>query len=198
MSDLSYDEVYPIVLPTCHVSELLVREQHLLMRHAGVSTLISSLRGSYWIIGLRCLAKRVKRGCIPCQRQDVRACNAPVAPLPKSRVTEAPPFAITGIDFAGPVFCVDQPRKKLYVCLFTCAVTRAVHVELVDSLSLNDFMLALRRFTARRGMPSEIYSDNAATLKGAESLLQKHFGHLAPVWKYIVPLSPWWGDGGKG
>ena len=192
-SDLSYDEVHPILLPSSRLSELLIREQHVLMRHAGVPTLVSSLRGSYWIIGLRRLAKGVKRQCVPCQRQDSRPCNASVAPLPKSRVTEAPPFAVTGVDFAGPVFCVDEPRSKYYICLFTCAVTRAIHLELVGSLSLDDFMLALRRFAARRGMPVEMHSDNAPTLKGADSLLQRYFGHLAPAWKYIAPLSPWWG-----
>ncbi|XP_043244832.1 uncharacterized protein LOC122393157 [Amphibalanus amphitrite] len=193
LADLSDDEVHPVLLPSCHVCELLVREQHLLMKHAGVPTLVTALRGSFWIVGVRRLAKRVKRQCVSCQKQDARSCNAPVAPLPRSRVTQAPPFAVTGLDFAGPVFCLDQPRKKLYICLFTCAVTRAVHLELMDSMSLSDFLLALRRFAARRGMPSEIFSDNAATLKGADSYLQAQLGHLAPVWRYIAPQSPWWG-----
>ena len=193
MADLSDDEIHPILLPNCHVTELLVREQHLLMRHAGVPTLISALRGSFWIIGVRRIAKRVKRQCILCQKQDARSCNTPVAPLPRARVTQSPPFAVTGLDFAGPVFCLDQPCKKLYICLFTCAVTRAVHLELMDSMSLSDFVLALRRFAARRGMPSEIFSDNAATLKGAAAYLQTQLGHLAPAWRFIAPQSPWWG-----
>ena len=192
MADLSDDEIHPVLLPSCHVTELLVREQHLLMKHAGVSTLISALRGSFWIVGAKRHAKRVKRQCVSCQKQDARSCNAPVSPLPRSRVTQAPPFAVTGLDFAGPVFCLDQPRKKLYICLFTCAVTRAVHLELMDSMSLSDFVLALRRFAARRGMPAEI-SDNAATLKGADAYLQTQLGHLAPHWRYIAPQSPWWG-----
>ena len=83
--------------------------------------------------------------------------------------------------------------QKYYICLFTCAVARAIHLELVGLLSLGDFMLAFRRFAARRGMPSEMHPDNAPTFKGADSLLQRYFGHLAPAWKYIVPLSPWLG-----
>lgn len=97
------------------------------------------------------------------------------------------------MDHAGPVYCVDFPEKKFYITLFTCAVTRAIHIELVDSLSQEQFMLALRRFAARRGMPSIIYSDNAKTFLGADAMLQKHLGHLAPEWKLIVPRSPWWG-----
>ena len=193
LSELSYEAKHPILLPRGRVSELLVREHHRLMSHAGVSTLITAIRASYWIIGLRCLAKRVKRSCVSCQRQDAPECNQPAAPLPEGSATKSPPFSVTGVDHAGPVFCVDFPGKKLYITLFTCAVTRAVHLELVESLSQDQFMLAFRRFAARRGMPSVMYSDNARTFLSADVLLQKCFGHLAPRWRLIVPRSPWWG-----
>ena len=193
MSDLQYEEKHPVLLPRSHLTELLVREQHLLLRHAGVATVITALRGAYWILGLRCIAKRIKRGCVICQRHDSRPCNEEAAPLPGCRVTESPPFSVTGVDFAGPVFSVDFPKKKFYICLFTCAVTRAVHLEMTDALSMSEFMMALRRFAARRGLPRIIYSDNAATFKGADALLQRYFGHLAPEWRFIVPRSPWWG-----
>ena len=110
------------------MSELLVREQHRLMSHAGVSTLVTAIRASYWIVGLRCLAKKVKRSCVSCQKQDAPSCNEQAAPLPESRATRAPPFSVTGVDHAGPVFCVDFPGRKFYITLFTCAVTRAVHL----------------------------------------------------------------------
>ena len=193
MCDLAYEAKHPVLLPKGRVSELLVRDQHVLMCHAGVSTLITAVRGAYWIIGLRCIAKRVKRSCVGCRRQDAPTCNEPAAPLPESRVSEAPPFAVTGVDHAGPVYCVDFPGQKFYITLFTCAVTRAVHVELVNSLSQEQFILALRRFAARRGMPSIIYSDNAKTFLGASVQLQKHLGHLAPEWRLITPRSPWHG-----
>ena len=164
-----------------------------MMCHCGVSTLITALRAAFWIVGLRCLAKRIKRSCLVCQRQDAVQCNEPAAPLPRDRVTRAPPFSVTGVDFAGPIFAVDCPRRKFYVCLFTCAVTRAVHLELTGSLSQADFLMALRRFAARRTLPSVIYSDNARTFSGADQLMQRYFGHLAPRWKFIVPNSPWWG-----
>ena len=192
-SELSHEEKHPILLPKGRVAELLVRDQHRLMSHCGVSTLITAVRAAYFVVGLRCLAKRVKRSCVSCQRQDAAACNEPAAPLPRDRVTRAPPFSVTGVDFAGPIFALDFPRQKLYVCLFTCAVTRAVHLELTASLSQEEFLMALRRFAARRGLPSVIYSDNARTFTGADALLQRYFGHLAPRWKFIVPRSPWWG-----
>jgi hypothetical protein len=192
-SDLSYGSKHPIILPKCHVSKLLVRFQHVLLKHAGVETLITSLRNNYWILGVRRVAKQVKRECVPCQRFDSKACNQPVAPLPDLRVKESPPFCVIGLDNAGPLFCSDDPSRKLYILLFTCAVVRAVHLEITESLSLVDFMLAFRRFVSRRGLPKIVYSDNAKTFVGAQAKLLKHFGPLSPQWKFIMPRSPWWG-----
>ncbi|XP_014675866.1 PREDICTED: uncharacterized protein LOC106815855 [Priapulus caudatus] len=58
-SNLDYESRHPVILPQCHVSKLLVRFQHVFLKHAGVSTLVSTLRGSYWIVGVRRLAKTV-------------------------------------------------------------------------------------------------------------------------------------------
>ena len=192
-SSLSYEEKNPIIIPKGHVAEKLVEFQHKFLKHGGVQSMVTSLRGSYWIVGLRRIAKGVKRNCVPCCRIDALPCNAPVAPLPQLRATEAPPFSITGLDNAGPVYCVDLPGKKLYILLLTCAVVRAVHLELVDSMSTEDFLLGLRRFSARRGLPSVIYSDNGSNFACGEKELRSYFGHLCPEWKFTVPGSPWWG-----
>lgn len=48
-SDLSYDSKHPIIIPNCHVAKLIVRFQYKLLKHAGVHTLMSTIRNSYWI-----------------------------------------------------------------------------------------------------------------------------------------------------
>lgn len=190
---LLYNEKNPILLPKCHVTFLLVRAQHESMSHAGVSTLLTVLRNNYWIIALRSIAKHVYKQCVECQRQESKPCGQITAPLPEDRISKAKSFSIVGIDHAGPLFCSDFPEKKLYILLITCAVTRAIHVELVDSLSLEDFFYAFRRFAARRGFPTVVYSDNSKTFQGADHLLQRKLGHLSILWKFSAPLAPWWG-----
>ncbi|XP_068235740.1 uncharacterized protein [Palaemon carinicauda] len=190
-SDLGYESKHPIILPKGHFSKLLVQFQHKFLKHAGVNSIVSSLRSSFHVTGVRRMAKTVVRECLDCCRHDSRPCSQPAAPLPDLRVTPAPPFAVTGIDFAGPVFSADYQGKKLYMLLFTCAIVRAVHLELTESMSLVDFMQALWKFAARRGIPSVIYSDNAKTFVAASSEVQKVFGHLAPKWRFNVPRSPW-------
>ena len=192
-SALSRAEKHPIILPRCHLSVLLVRFQHHLLKHAGVSLIMASLRNEFWIISVRRIAKQVKRSCVSCQRHDSQPCSQPMPPLPADRVSQAFPFAVSGLDHAGPLFCCDNLRKKYWVLLFTCAVVRSVHLELVESLSTPETVLALRRFAARRGLPHTIYSDNAKGLVASPAELDRHFGHLAPKWLFITPRSPWRG-----
>ncbi|GFV85352.1 integrase catalytic domain-containing protein [Trichonephila clavipes] len=80
-------------------------------------------------------------------------------------------------------------------------VYRAINLELLTSISTESFLLGLRRFIARRGRPSVIYSDNGTNFKGAYRLYQKvnleklkNVEELNPIsWKFITPRAPWWG-----
>ncbi|XP_068208316.1 uncharacterized protein [Palaemon carinicauda] len=63
-SDLCYESKHPIILPPSHIVKALGCFQHVLLKHAGVSTLMSTLRNSYWIVRLRRLAKAVCRACV--------------------------------------------------------------------------------------------------------------------------------------
>ena len=93
-------------------------------------------------------------------------------PWPKERVNEALPFEYTGLDYFGSLYIKQYPdashqqaEKKVWVCLFTCLVVRAVHLEIVEDMSTDQFLLGLRRFIARRGAPCQIISDNAKQFK---------------------------------
>ena len=113
--------------------------------------------------------------------------------MPAYRVNQAPPFCVSGLDNAGPIYCSENPSHKYYILLITCAVTRGIHLELVDSLDVDDCLLAIRRFSARRGMPSVFVSDNAKTFESARNRIYRVFGMHSPQWRFIPPSSPWWG-----
>lgn len=102
-----------------------------------------------------------------------------MAPLPSVRVTIDRSFARTGIDYCGPIMIRSGFRKmspsKAYVCVFVCMVTKAVHLELVSSLSTEDFFATLSRFMARRGQCSQLYSDNGTNFIGANRILKSCF-----------------------
>ena len=49
--------------------------------------------------------------------------------------------------------------------IFTCAVSRNVHSEILDGMSVEDIMHGLRRFCSRYGPPTLLYSDNAKSFE---------------------------------
>ena len=93
--------------------------------------------------------------------------------LPRFRVRETEPFAKTGVDFAGPLYVKNAANgtDKIYIALFSCCVSRALHLDLVKDISATEFLRCLRRFSARRGTPALIVSDNAKTFKASARAL---------------------------
>lgn len=116
--------------------------------------------------------------CVKCFRVKAAVARQLMGSLPKERVTAQRPFQTVGIDFCGP-FSIKVARirrplvQKSYVALFVCFVTKAVHVELVTDLTTEAFLACLKRFIARRGLPTHIYCDNAKTFKGAANKLKE-------------------------
>ena len=78
------------------------------------------------------------------------------------REREALVFEVIGTDLCGLLFLKNG--RMCWVALFTCAVFHAIHVEPVTSLSTESFLLAFRRFIARRGRPTTVFSDNGTNL----------------------------------
>ncbi|XP_046856027.1 uncharacterized protein LOC124449123 [Xenia sp. Carnegie-2017] len=104
----------------------------------------------------------------------------------------------------GPLYVKNTSggTDKEYIALFSCCVTRAIHLDLVKDLSADEFMRCLRRFSAIRGTPSLMVSDNAksfkATVKTLENLyniasVQGYLGNNRKEWKFNLERAPWWG-----
>ena len=205
-SDLDFRSKYPILLPKNHpFTDLVINDCHKRVHHNKLRSTLAELRARFWVPQGRQQVKRVIGKCQICRRLEGKAYKSPPeAELPNFRVNETLPFSNTGVDFAGPLFVKNSPgeMKKVYVALFTCGVTRAIHLELVEDLNTISFVNCLRRFCSRRGTPRLINSDNAKTFKAADKLLDKlatdhtfleFLDHRRILWKFNLPLSPWWG-----
>lgn len=90
--------------------------------------------------------------------------------LPIDRLTPSiRPFSYCGVDYCGPFHvAVGRRREKRWVALFTCLTTRAVHIELAENLSTDAFIICLRNFVNRRGVPIRVRSDNGTNFVGAQ------------------------------
>ncbi|XP_062713078.1 uncharacterized protein LOC134290086 [Aedes albopictus] len=160
----------PVIVPRGHhVTKLLILEYHQRFGHANVDTVVNELRQRYYIPKIRFEVKKFVKQCMWCKVYRAKPAEPRMANLPHPRVTPfVRPFTFTGLDYFGPLI-VKRRRcnEKRWVALFTCLTVRAVHVEVVHTLSTESCRLAIRRFISRRGAPQQIFSDNGTNFRGA-------------------------------
>ncbi|KAL5467046.1 hypothetical protein EMCRGX_G031213 [Ephydatia muelleri] len=154
----SYCSKYPVLLPKHHpLTILFVKQAHERVLHNGVKETLTEVREKYWIPSGRSVTRIVTYKCGICKRFEGAPLKAPKPPpLPECRVTESPAFSYTGVDFAGPLIirsAQSSKSNKVWIALFTCYVTRAVHLDTVQDQSTLTFIRCLKRFIARRGLP---------------------------------------------
>nr|XP_042913188.1 uncharacterized protein LOC122273183 [Parasteatoda tepidariorum] len=193
-SEVDPEAVNPILLPkNLKFSELLITEKHKKLLHSGVNVTFSQIRKSYWIPQARQLVKRIIGRCVICRKHFAKPANQRTGELSKDRISQSPPFSVVGIDFTGRFYVKHKDEVlKSYITVFTCAVTRAVHLELISDLSTNKFILALRRFMSRRNNCKTIYSDNAATFKAASRDIRYYYKTQEDLASWLVPPKHHW------
>lgn len=193
------DFLYPIILPSKHpLTEKIIRYFHKDGGHLEVQERLNRLPEKFLILKGRKTVKSVINKCVICKKQNARRYTAEAVYLPLDRVRDAAVFEIVGVNLTGPFYL--KSTEKVWITIFTCAVYRAVHLELIPDMSTECFMLCLRKFISRRGRPKIIYSDNGRNFVGTENLLnninwtdlEKETVCYRIKWKFIPPAAPWW------
>ena len=168
-SDYPADRKHPILLPEHHiVTTLILRHYHEKIAHQGRHLTHGCLRDhGYHIINGKRVISTMIRNCTVCRKLRSTTSNQLMSDLPADRLEEAPPFTNTGLDVFGPYIVHDgvntrsrTASKKVWVVIFTCLVTRAIHLELLHGLDTSSFRNALSRFISLRGVCSVLRSDN--------------------------------------
>ncbi|KAI7790024.1 hypothetical protein IRJ41_019694, partial [Triplophysa rosa] len=157
------DQIHPIVLdPKNAITKLLIKEFDERLLHPGAERVYAEMR--YWILRGRQAIKHRQQSCLSCQKWRAQPKVPQMADLPPERLRLlCPPFYSTG---------GDRTRNA---GVLKCLTTRVVHIELLNSMDVDAFLLALRRFIARRGRPHEIRSDCGTNFRGAERELREVF-----------------------
>lgn len=189
----------PILLPSKqYFTKLIIKDAHGKVMHSGMKDTLTELRAKYWVIQGRARVGQIVNSCFLCRKYGCRLFKkVPAAPLPDFRAQLSHPFANTGVDYLGPLFVYATPggnkemRFKVHVVLFTCASTRAVHLDLVPDAGSPAFNRCVKRFISRRGIPTLFISDNAKCFMGPD--VKKFLRDINCNWKFILERSPWWG-----
>jgi hypothetical protein len=178
-SELCADQKNPMLLPrSSKLTDLIIHHEHYNSFHGGPQLLLSTIQRRFWIIHAKDAIRKSINQCVTCARHNPRLLQPSMADLPSFRVTPSRPFLKCGVDYAGPfqvkpMLVRSKTTIKAYIALFVCCSTRAVHLELVSSLSTDAFLAAFWRFVSRRGRPSDVYSDCGTNFVGANRELKE-------------------------
>ncbi|XP_043064382.1 uncharacterized protein LOC122320284 [Drosophila ficusphila] len=213
-SSLDYNAQHPVILPRKHpVTRAIILDLHRRNLHSGPRALLAHMRLQFWPIGGRKTVSAATSKCVICFRAKPQLSQHIMADLPKDRVNATSTFMVIGLDFCGPFYYKTGVRSKVpvktYVCVFICFATKAIHLELVQDLSTQAFLGALKRFILTRGKPVRIWSDNATNFVGAKNELAElknlflSSPHIRAIeefcledsieWRFIPPRSPHFG-----
>ncbi|XP_058816184.1 uncharacterized protein LOC131679471 [Topomyia yanbarensis] len=194
----------PVILPRqSHVTELLILRFHQRYGHANKSTVMNEMQQKFHVPKLRSVVNKIVKKCMWCRVYRAKPIEPRMAPLPQVRVTPyVRPFTFVGLDYFGPLLVKrGRSNHKRWVALFTCLTVRAIHVEVVHSLSAESCKMAIRRFIARRGTPQQIFSDNGTNFRGAARELSEEiktinrsiaaaFTNAETEWHFNPPSAP--------
>ncbi|XP_028408802.1 uncharacterized protein LOC114531378 [Dendronephthya gigantea] len=175
-ADIPYEAKHQIIIPKKDkLVEKLILHLHIKASHPGPETTLAILRQRFWIIGGRREVKRILKKCLVCQHWKTQPCQQKMA----ERVHVTHPFTNVGLDFMGPLYLKVKDKEKpsqthkAYVCIFVCEDTRAVHLELTNNMTTEEFLQAFRRMKIKL---------SGFDPKGAQDRLANE----GVVWKFIT------------
>lgn len=207
-SDLPYDTKFPVIIPPkSRLSYLIAWEAHQATKHGSTQIMIQYIRANYWIPRLRLELRSYLAKCITCIRFAKKFESQLMSGLPADRVQRHRPFLITGVDYAGPFELTERyksrsSKRKCWIAIFVCMVTRAIHIDIVTDASSAAFIACFDRFVARRGHCNKLYSDNGSSFVGAEKeikaayanwhspAVQEHVNKARTKWVFMKPSAP--------
>ena len=194
----------PIMLRDHRYVQLFIQHLHESMGHQAHEAVLAELRQHCWIPQARRAIRAIATRCQHCKIRKAQPHSARMAPLPTPRTTKMQgAFQVAGVDYFGPILATrGRSTVKLWGVIFRCMATKAVHLELTDSLDTQGALMAISRFQARRGNVKELWSDNGRNLRAADKELKRILERLDQQqlrrklaidkisWKFSPPADP--------
>ena len=175
---------------------------------------LGMLRLRFWIPQGRAVVKRWRHQCVTCTRWRAATPQPKMGNLPPRRVTqECTTISSRGHRLRRAYIHQDEQRawaqrSQSVHRSFVCFSSKAVHLEVsVSAYTTDAFLAALRRFTSRRGLCTDIYSDCGTNFSGADRQLRemlrasssegRKIAHVATSegihWHFNPPSAPHFG-----
>ena len=122
--------------------------------------------------------------CVTCKRLRGKVQEQHMSDLPFDRLETPPPFTNFGFDVFGPWTIHTRKLRggtsnsKRWGLIFTCLNSRAVHVEVLDSMDSSSFICGLRRFFAIRCPAAVLRCDRGTNFLGGKTELENALNEM--------------------
>jgi hypothetical protein len=210
-AEFEFGEKHPIILPrNDHVSKLVVRHYQGRVHHQGRSITRGTVRqAGYWIVGGYHVVSKEIHSFVTCKKLRGRPLKQRMADLPADRLDVGAPFTNVGFDVFGPWEVHTRKTRGgaakskrwelVFVLVFYLAfcwglASRAIHIELLESMDTSAFICALRRFFALRGQAAILRCDRGTNFIGGKSELEEAFKEmdLGKVQRFVTEQGCKW------
>ena len=182
----SFREKHAVLLPKGHhLSHLIVHHHHGKVHHQGRQITHGAVRDAgFWILGAHGVVSKVVSSCVTCKKLRGASLTQHMADLLSDRTETPPPFTNVGCDVFGP-WTIQTRRlrggtvnSKRWGLVFACLNSRAIHIEVLESMDLSAFICALSRFLPVSGPIARIRCDHGSNFVGAKTELEQALSEI--------------------
>ncbi len=167
------------------LSLLIIRHYHEQNHHQGrLITQGAVLRGGFWIVGCKRMISKMLSQCVTCKRLRGKPLEQHMSDLPADCLVTPPPFTNVGFNVLRPWTVYTRKLRgrasnaKRWGLIFSCLNSRAIHIEVLESMDSSSFICGLRRFLAIRGPVAVLRCDRGTNFLGGQSELEKAFQEM--------------------
>lgn len=178
-SSQEFVEKHPAIMPKGHhLSNLVLSHYHEKVYHQGRIITHGAIRqAGFWVIGASRMISKMLSFCVTCRKLRGKVSTQHMADLPSDRMETPPPFTNVGFDVFGPWIIHTRKLRggavnsKRWGLVFTCLNSRAIHIEVLETMDSSSFICALRRFLSIRGPVLKLRCDRGTNFIGGKSEL---------------------------
>ena len=159
-----------MLVPDHPLARSLISHLHKKTKHQeGYITSSFIHQSGYYVLNGSRITRHHFNICFLCKKLRSNTLSQLMADLPTHRLEDTLPFQSVGVDCFGP-FYINQGRAtrnsaatcKIWVVIFVCLLSRAIHLELLEGRDTSSFVNALSRFSSIRGT-SRFFRSNRGT-----------------------------------
>merc|ERR1712089_3068 len=182
VSAISGQKELPILAANSDLARLIVLTAHRIGGHKMTKDTIARTRQIAYIHRPGKLVKNILDNCNLCRLKKEQTSQQLMGKLPSYRVCPTPPFQKVSVDLVGHYFVkptmTSRKQSKVWILMYLCDVSKALHTEGIDSMSSSAIINAFRSCFALRNTPEQISSDPGKGFVGAKNRIDKEIGQI--------------------